>query len=94
MAQRIIMIVLILIIIVGGGFFAYKELMPPPDSDVGGPVYATKEIVRGDISIGVETMGMLDPSQHGGAKGSGRDDGSFCRTVYDRRIPGTGRRGS
>ncbi|MGI6777775.1 MAG: efflux RND transporter periplasmic adaptor subunit [Acetivibrionales bacterium] len=68
MAQRIIMLVLILIIVIGGGLFAYKELMPPIDQETQGPVYSTKEVTRGDISVGVETTGMLDPSNQGGIR--------------------------
>ncbi len=68
MAQRIIIIFLILVIVLGGGMYAYKELMPPADQATTGPVYATKAVVKGDISVGVETVGGLDPSQQGGLR--------------------------
>ena len=68
MVQRIIIIFLILVIVLGGGMYAYKELMPPVDQETTGPVYSTKEVVRGNISVGVETVGGLDPSQQGGLR--------------------------
>lgn len=77
MVQRILMIVLILIIVLGGGFFAYKELMPPVEEEVEGPVYSTKEVVRGDITVGVETMGTLEPSRHGGIRVPGDPGNPF-----------------
>ncbi|NJD03602.1 MAG: efflux RND transporter periplasmic adaptor subunit, partial [Ruminiclostridium sp.] len=66
MAQRIIIIFLILVIVLGGGMYAYKELMPPAEQEASGPVYSTKAVVRGNIAVGVETIGGLDPSQQGG----------------------------
>lgn len=68
MAQRIIIIFLILVIVLGGGMYAYKELMPPAEQEAAGPVYSTKNVVRGDISVGVETSGGLDPSNQGGLR--------------------------
>lgn len=70
-----IMIILILIIVLGGGMYAYKELMPPPAEETSGPVYVTKPVTRGDISVGVETVGELQPSNSGGLRvpGSGFD---------------------
>lgn len=62
------MIILILIIVIGGGMYAYKELMPPIEQETAEIVYATKEVERGDISVGVEVMGGLDPSNHGGLR--------------------------
>lgn len=66
MLKRLFMILVILVIVLGGGLYAYKELMPPVEQEVQGPVYSTKEVVRGDISIGVETTGQLNPSNSGG----------------------------
>lgn len=71
MAQRIIIIFLILVIVLGGGMYAYKELMPQPEQETSGPVYSTKEVVRGNISVGVETSGGLDASQSGGLRVAG-----------------------
>ncbi len=60
------MILVILAVVVGGGFYAYKELMPPPEQKTLGPVYSTKKVIRGDISVGVEATGQLNPSNSGG----------------------------
>ncbi|EOD00441.1 efflux RND transporter periplasmic adaptor subunit [Caldisalinibacter kiritimatiensis] len=65
MANRILMIIVILAIVVFGGFYAYNELMPEEVEETQGPVYATKEVTKGDISVGVETTGRLDPSRGG-----------------------------
>ncbi len=71
MAQRIIIILLILVIVLGGGMYAYKELMPQPEQETSGPVYATKAVTKGNIAVGVETVGRLDPSQSGGLRVAG-----------------------
>ncbi|KUO49061.1 MAG: hypothetical protein APF76_10570 [Desulfitibacter sp. BRH_c19] len=66
MLQRVFMIVVILAIILGGGYYAYKEIVPPPqDSDANGPIYATQEVERGDIAVGVETVGSLQSTAGG-----------------------------
>ncbi len=65
MAQRILMIALIIVIVIGGGFYAYRELVPPPAEEAQGPVYSTKPVTRGDISVGVEVSGPLNPSSSG-----------------------------
>ena len=79
MVQRIIMIVLILVIVLGGGLYAYKELMPPVEKETQAPVYSTKAVVRGNISVGVETIGNLEPSNSGG-----------LRVPGNRGMPGVG----
>ena len=66
LSQRHIMIILIVVIVVGGGFYAFKQLMPAVDTGATGPLYSTQAAERGDISVGVETSGSLDPSQGGG----------------------------
>lgn len=71
MAERWFMILLILVIIVGGGSYAYHQLLPPPVKETQGPVYATKAVVRGDISVGVEASGPLNPSKGGGIQAPG-----------------------
>lgn len=85
MTQRILMIILILVIILGGGFYAYKQLLPPETQETQGPVYATKEVFRDDISVGVETTGRLDPSNHGGIRVPGdiRDRGSVSYVIHE-----------
>jgi len=66
MMARITMIVAILVIVLGGGYFAYQQLMPPPEQTAQGPVYSTQEVTRGDINVGVEAIGPLNPSWGGG----------------------------
>jgi len=65
MAQRILMIALIIVIVIGGGFYAYRELVPPPVEEAQGSIYSTKPVIRGDISVGVEVSGSLNPSRSG-----------------------------
>ena len=65
MLQRIFMIVVILAIIVGGGYYAYIQLMPEPEQEVTGPVYSTQPVIKGDISVGVDVVGSLNPSKGG-----------------------------
>jgi len=77
MFQRVSMILMLLIIVLGGGFYAYKELMPTEVEEAAGPVYSTKEVVRGDISVGVEVTGTLDSSR-----------GSSIRVPGERRYDG------
>jgi len=71
MAQRILMIALIIVIVIGGGIYAYKELVPPPAQEAQGPVYSTKPVTRGDITVGVEVSGPLNPSRSGGIQAPG-----------------------
>ena len=54
MAQRVLMIALIIVIVIGGGLYAYRELVPAPEQETSGPVYSTKPVTRGDISVGVD----------------------------------------
>lgn len=68
MFQRTIMIILVIVIILGGGFYAYQQLMPEVKDVDAGPVYATQEVIRGDISVGVNTVGQLSPSNGGGIR--------------------------
>ncbi len=71
MAQRILMIALIIVIVIGGGFYAYRELVPPPVQETQGPVYSTKPVIRGDITVGVEVSGPLNPSRSGAIQAPG-----------------------
>lgn len=68
MFQRTIMIILVVVIILGGGFYAYQQLVPEVQDVDAGPVYATQEVIRGDISVGVNTIGQLNPSDGGGIR--------------------------
>lgn len=82
MLQRILMIIILLAIVLGGGFYAYKELMPPATVEDQGPVYSTKEVVRGDMQVGVETVGQLNPSQGGGIRVPESSDPSLMSVQY------------
>lgn len=68
MFQRTIMIILVVVIILGGGFYAYNQLMPEVQDVDAGPVYSTHEVTRGDITVGVNTVGQLNPSDGGGIR--------------------------
>jgi HlyD family secretion protein len=71
MAQRILMIALIIVIVIGGGFYAYRELVPPPAQETQGPVYSTKPVTKGDITVGIDVTGPLNPSRGGGIQAPG-----------------------
>jgi HlyD family secretion protein len=43
---------------------AVKTLVPT--EEVAAPTYSTTEVVRGDISVGVDVSGSLNPSWGGG----------------------------
>ncbi|MCT4563064.1 MAG: efflux RND transporter periplasmic adaptor subunit [Maledivibacter sp.] len=77
MFQRIGMIALIIIVVLGGGFYAYNQLMPTETEEAQGPVYSTKEVVSGDISVGVEVTGSLESSRSNGVRVGGQ------RRYYD-----------
>lgn len=66
MNQRVLMIVFIVAVVLGGGYYAFQQLVSPPAEEAAGPVYATSPVVRGDISVGVEATGPLNPAQEGG----------------------------
>lgn len=71
MAQRILMIALIIVIAIGGGFYAFKELVPPPEQETQGPVYSTKPVAKGDITVGIDVTGSLNPSRSGSIQAPG-----------------------
>lgn len=54
--------------VLGGGVYVYKQLLEPMNVEVQGPVYATSKVTRGDITVGVNTSGRLDPSSGGGIR--------------------------
>lgn len=66
MWQKVLTIVAIVFIVFGGGYYAYQQLVPPPEEENQGPVYSTKPVIRGDISVGVEVVGSLNPTSGGG----------------------------
>lgn len=77
MFQRVTMIFLLLIVVLGGGFYAYNQLMPTEVEETMGTVYSTKDVVKGDISVGVEVTGSVDSSRGSGIRvpGERRYDG-------------------
>jgi len=63
--KNIVIIALIVLVVVLGGYLAVKALMPK-DEAADGPLYATAEVTRGDIEVGVEATGTLEASWGGG----------------------------
>jgi len=82
MTQRIIMILLIIAIVLGGGFYAYSQLIPPPQQEAQGPVYSTKPVTRGDLTVGVDVTGSLNPSSSGSIRAPGSRDYTGQSTQY------------
>lgn len=66
MWQKVLTIIVIVAVVIGGGYYAYQQILPPPPEATTGPVYTTKPVVRGDISVGVEAVGSLNPTGGGG----------------------------
>lgn len=64
--QRVVTIAVVIALALGGGYYAFRALVPPPDREAAGPIYATAEVVRGDISVAVDASGPLSPSRGGG----------------------------
>lgn len=65
MARKIISIIIILGIVFFGGYYTAKQLIPTDTEVDTGPIYATKPVIRGDISVGVNTSGQLNASDNG-----------------------------
>ncbi|WP_066506266.1 efflux RND transporter periplasmic adaptor subunit [Abyssisolibacter fermentans] len=69
MFQRVLMIILILAVVIFGGFYAYNELVPNNDvAEAQGPIYSTQDVVKGNISVGVDTSGRVNETHGGGIK--------------------------
>ncbi len=68
MYQRTIAVIIVVLMVLGGGFYVYKQLLEPMNVEVQGPVYATSEVTKGNITVGVNTTGRLDPSSGGGIR--------------------------
>ncbi|MFA5536669.1 MAG: HlyD family efflux transporter periplasmic adaptor subunit, partial [Bacillota bacterium] len=66
MKQKLVTIIVIVVLVIGGGYYAFQKIMPPPPDEQTGPVYTTKPVIRGDISVGVEAVGQLNSSGYGG----------------------------
>ncbi len=77
MLQRIMAILIIVVFVLGSGYYVYQQLVPPPEEVDKGLDYATKPVVRGDISVGVEATGTLNPSKGGGLRVPGSRAGTF-----------------
>lgn len=71
MIKKIFTVVIIVAIVVGGGFYAFKQLMPEEVVETQGPIYSTQEVIKGDISVGVEVSGQLDATNGGGIRAPG-----------------------
>ena len=71
MKQRLVTVLLIAIIALNGGYYAYQRLVPA-SKPTRGPVYSTRQVKRGDVSVGVEASGPLNPSRAGGIQAPGR----------------------
>lgn len=84
MVQRIIALVVIVALVLGGGYYAYNALFPAAEPATTGPVYATQEVRRGDISVSVDVTGQLWPSQSGGIMLPWRPDGDSVQYVFDK----------
>ncbi|HEY8450549.1 MAG TPA: HlyD family efflux transporter periplasmic adaptor subunit, partial [Bacillota bacterium] len=65
MIQRVVSLVVVLTILLGGGVYAYRQLAPAPADETEAPQYATAEVRRGDIEVGVTATGTLNPMQGG-----------------------------
>jgi len=61
------MSVLVMAVLIGfAGAYAYLELMPENDNNSKeGPIFSTEAVTKGDIKVGVETVGSLNPSRNG-----------------------------
>lgn len=82
MLQRITMIIVIIISAFGGGYYAYQQLVPPPEQEANAPLYASQPVVKGDISVGVEVTGSLNPSNGGGIRIPGSRNYSSGASSY------------
>lgn len=81
MWQKVLTIVVIVGVVIGGGYYAYQQLLPPPTEEAQGPRYTTKPAIRGDIAVGVEAVGPLNPTSGGGIQVPGYRDGSSGSSI-------------
>ncbi|MDI3317326.1 MAG: efflux RND transporter periplasmic adaptor subunit [Bacillota bacterium] len=66
MIRRVTATLAVLLVVLGGGYLAYRRLLPPPARTPQAPLYATATVRRGEISVGVDTTGPLNPSEGSG----------------------------
>jgi multidrug resistance efflux pump len=65
MTRRVLGILTVIILVTSGGIYAYRKVLPVRADDQG-ISYATAEVRRGDLTVGVTARGVLNPS-HGGS---------------------------
>jgi len=66
MIKKIGSVLLMSILIGFTGAYAYLELIPKNTDNINnGPIYAMEAVKKGDIKVGVETVGNLNPSKNG-----------------------------
>jgi len=65
MTRRVLAILAAIILVTSGGVYAYRKVLPASADDQGAS-YATAEVRRGDLTVGVTARGVLNPS-HGGS---------------------------
>ncbi|MDI3299078.1 MAG: efflux RND transporter periplasmic adaptor subunit [Bacillota bacterium] len=66
MIRRVAATLAVVLVVLGGGYLAYRQLLPPPVQTTQAPLYATATVARGDISVGVDTTGPLNPAEGSG----------------------------
>ncbi len=62
--SKVFLTVILVIVVVGGGYLAIRQLMPTNGKN-DGPIYSTYEVKRGDLTVGVEATGSLNPGYGG-----------------------------
>lgn len=80
MKPKYIIGIVIVILVAVGGYWAVKTLFP--EEEVTGPVYSTSEVIRGDIEVGVDVTGSLNPSWGGSISVPGGYNSSSTISSY------------
>lgn len=78
--KKIVTVGVLGVIAIGGCFWAVKQLFPS-NQGVSGPQYSTHTVARGNINVGVEATGTLNPS-YGGSIQVPRGDSSSGVSSY------------
>lgn len=65
MLQRVIAGVVVVLLLGAGVAFGYRQLVPAADPTQAGPQYATAEVTRGDLAVGVTARGTLQAGDTG-----------------------------
>jgi len=65
MLKKIITFAIILAVFFGAGYYTAKLLIPDESDSQMGPVYASKEVTKGDIKVGVDITGQLQANYGG-----------------------------